>query len=93
MIQNNLQVRGTMTDDANQHLKWVTDDAIRLRLILFSLNDNVFLGTRIKYRMERACGKVFAQILPYYENYPMRKRYFQLQIDGRKELLQSLGAF
>ncbi|KAA3477437.1 oligopeptide transporter 4-like [Gossypium australe] len=54
MIHNNLQFRGTMTEDPNQHLKrflqlcdtlkynGVTNDAICLRLFLFFLIDNAF---------------------------------------------------
>ncbi|KAA3462831.1 oligopeptide transporter 4-like [Gossypium australe] len=54
MIQNNLQFRGTMIEDPNQHLKHflqlcdtfkyneVTNDAIRLRLFSFSLINNAF---------------------------------------------------
>ncbi|KAA3477291.1 oligopeptide transporter 4-like [Gossypium australe] len=54
MIQNNLQFRGTMTEDPNQHLKLflqfcdtfkykgVMDDVIRLRLFPSLLIDNAF---------------------------------------------------
>ncbi|KAA3484272.1 reverse transcriptase [Gossypium australe] len=43
MIQNNLQSKGTMTEDPNQHLKHgVIDDGIRLRLFPFSLINNSF---------------------------------------------------
>ncbi|KAA3483924.1 oligopeptide transporter 4-like [Gossypium australe] len=54
MIQNNLQFKGTMIEDPNQHVQWflqlcdtfkysgVTDDTIHIRLFPFSLIDNAF---------------------------------------------------